>query len=109
MFKFKIGDKIKVNSGKDKGREATIEKIFFKTQKAVVAGINIYKKHVKGMPGRKGGIYDIPRPIALAKLSVVCPNCNKITRVGFKFVGTKKVRLCKSCNREIDLNSRKNK
>lgn len=102
MLKLKVGDTVKVVSGKDKGREGKIEKIFPKKSTALVPGINIYKKHVKGVQGKKGGIYDIPRPLSFAKLTLICPKCKKFSRVGFKSVEKKKFRVCKKCGREID-------
>jgi len=105
MLKFKKGDTVKVTTGKDKGREGKIEKIFPEKSLAVVDGVNIYKKHVKGVSGQKGGIYEIPRPLSFAKISMVCPKCKKASRVGFKVVQNEKVRICKKCNREIDRKS----
>ncbi|MGA2910359.1 MAG: 50S ribosomal protein L24 [Candidatus Microgenomates bacterium] len=102
MIKFKIGDTIKVTAGKDKGREGKIEKILPVDAKVVVAGINLYKKHVKGFGDVKGGVYDIPRPLGFGKVALICPKCKKITRVGFKFAGDEKVRICKKCKKEID-------
>lgn len=101
MLKIKIGDKVKVMSGKDKGRDGVIERVFSKKMTAIVPEINVYKKHVKGIPGRKGGIYDIPRPISLSRLMLICPKCSKTTRVGFKRIDNKSVRMCKKCGREI--------
>lgn len=102
MLKFKIGDTVKVTGGKDKGREGKIEKLFPKRGLVLVPGVNIYKKHVKGQSGQKGGIYDIPRPLNHAKIALVCPKCKKLTRVGVKDLGKEKVRICKKCGREID-------
>lgn len=102
MIKLKIGDNVRVVSGKDRGRKGKIEKIFPKNSTALVPGVNIYKKHVKGVQGRKGGIYDIPRPLSFAKLTLVCPKCKKISRVGFKSIQGSKLRVCKKCGREID-------
>lgn len=102
MLKLKVGDKIKVLAGKDKGREGEIERILPKEFSALIPGINIYKKHVKGMPGRKGGIYEIPRPLVFAKFALVCPKCKKPTRVGFKLIDQEKIRICRKCKREID-------
>ena len=107
MLKFKIGDTVKITSGKDKGREGKIEKIDPKNRSVLIPGINIYKKHVKGMPGQKGGIYDIPRPLSYSKLAIVCPKCSKVTRVGFKLSGDEKVRICRKCGREIDTKIKK--
>ena len=102
-MKFKIGDNVKITAGKDKGRDGKIEKIFTKTLKVVVPGFNLYKKHVKGFQGQKGGIYDIPRPLGLGKIALICPKCKKVTRIGFSTKGEKKARICKKCNKEIDI------
>jgi large subunit ribosomal protein L24 len=102
MLKLKVGDTIKVTLGKDKGREGKIEKIDVKAVKAIVPGVNMYKKHVKGVGEVKGGIYDIPRALSFGKIALVCPKCKKVTRVGFKFAGKEKVRVCRKCGKEID-------
>src|SRR3989344_5670502 len=107
MLKYKVGDKVRITIGKDKGREAEVEKVFLKESLLLVPGINVYKKHVKGVPGRKGGIYEIPRPIPFSKLALVCPKCKKITRVGFKLIGGEKQRICRKCGREIDTKVKK--
>ena len=101
MIKFKIGDTVKITAGKDKGREGKIEKLLSEENKAIVPGVNLYKKHVKGFGDVKGGIYDIPRPLGFGKIALVCPQCKKVTRVGFKFAGKEKVRICKKCGKEI--------
>jgi large subunit ribosomal protein L24 len=102
MLKLKIGDTVKVTAGKDKGREGKIEKVSPVDQKAIVPGVNLYKKHVKGYGDVKGGVYDIPRALGFGKIALICPKCKKLTRVGFKFAGKEKVRFCKKCGKEID-------
>lgn len=102
MIKFKIGDTVKITAGKDKGREGKIEKILPQDRKAIIPGVNLYKKHVKGFGDVKGGVYDIPRSLGFGKIALLCPKCKKITRVGFKFAGSEKVRICKKCGKEID-------
>jgi len=102
MTKLKIGDSIKVTSGKDKGRDGKIEKIFPNEGAVLIQGINMYKKHVKGYGEQKGGIYDLPRPISCSKIALICPKCKKVTRIGFRFVDKEKVRICKKCKKEID-------
>ena len=89
-------------SGKDKGREGKIEKMFPSDAKVLVPGVNLYKKHIKGFGDVKAGIYDIPRPLYFGKIALVCPKCKKTTRVGFNVVGGDKVRVCKKCGKEID-------
>lgn len=109
MLKFKVGDNIKVIQGKDKGREGKIEYIDLKGQRVLIPGINVYKKHVKGGSGRKGGIYDLPRPLSFSKVALVCPRCKKLTRVGFRVLSKEKVRICRKCGREIDSKTKKKK
>jgi len=101
MKKFKIGDSIKVTLGKDKGREGKIERIFTKENMVIVPTVNLYKKHVKGRQGQKGGIYDIPKPLPFSKIALLCPTCKKQTKVGFRTAGKEKVRVCKKCGKEI--------
>lgn len=100
-MKLKIGDTVKLTAGKDKGREGKIEKIIPTKNAVVVPGVNLYKKHIKGSQGQKGGIYDIPRPLNMAKIALICPLCKKPTRVGMRIIKNEKVRICKKCNKEI--------
>lgn len=102
MLKLKKGDNVKIVAGKDKGRDGKIEKVLVEEMKVIIPGVNVYKKHVKGVSGVKGGIYDLPRPLPFAKVALICPKCKKITRVGFKFAGDEKVRICRKCGKEID-------
>jgi len=102
MLKLKVGDKVKILTGKDKGRDGEIEKIFAKKGLLVIPGINIYKKHVKGYQGQKGGIYEIPRPMIFSKVALICPKCKKATRVGIRVIDKEKVRICKKCGKQID-------
>lgn len=103
MLKIKIGDTVKVVLGKDKGKEGAVEKAT--AESVIIAGINMYKRHVK--PGLtadgKGGIFEIPRPLNIAKVALICPNCKKQTRVGFSVAKDgKKVRVCRKCSKVID-------
>jgi len=110
MLKFRIGDQVKVTVGKDKGREGKIEKVFPKKASVLIPDINIYKKHVKGVTGQKGGIYDVPRALSFSKIMLICPKCKKETRVGFRVLAKEKVRVCRKCGKEIgSIRSRKTK
>lgn len=103
MNKFKVGDQVKVMSGKDRGKEATIEGIVG-GKKALVQGVNVYKKHVKKQMTQdgKGGIFEIPRAIDLSKLMLIDPKTKKPTRVGFKIEGDRKVRIAKKSGTILD-------
>lgn len=102
-MKFKKGDTVRITSGKDKGREGKVERIFASSNLVLVEGINLYKKHVKGASGVKGGIYDLPRPLSVSKVALICPKCKKVTRIGFRIDTDEKVRICKKCSKAIDL------
>ncbi|MBI3341514.1 50S ribosomal protein L24 [Candidatus Curtissbacteria bacterium] len=97
MTKFKKGDEVQVTSGKDKGKKGKIEKVFRLENKVVVTGINMYKRHRKVSRSQAAGIYEITRPVDIAKIQLVCPKCNKLTKVGIKLEGKTKQRICKKC------------
>lgn len=97
MFKFKVGDQVLVTAGKDKGKKGKIEKIFPKASKVLIESVNLIKKHKKVSRSQPAGIQEIARPIAVAKVALICPKCGKITRVGFAREGIEKNRICKKC------------
>lgn len=101
-MKIKKNDKVKIIYGKDKGREGVVEKVYSKTDKVLILGMNIYKKHIKKnekMP--QGGKVELPRPISISKLMLICPKCGKPTRVGFQIDKKRKLRVCKKCQSKI--------
>ncbi len=101
-MKLQKGDKVRVLSGKDKGKEGTIEKVFATSMKAIVPGVNVYKRHTKARgEGMPGGIKDFTRALPLATLMLVCKHCGKPTRVGFEVSNKEKVRICKKCGKKL--------
>lgn len=101
MLKLKKGDKVKVLLGKDNGKQGNIERVDTKMGKVFIAGVNTYKRHVKKQGQIEGGRIDIIKPINISNVVLICPNCQKPTRVGFKEVNQKKTRICKKCGKEI--------
>ncbi|MBI2020312.1 50S ribosomal protein L24 [Candidatus Daviesbacteria bacterium] len=99
--KIKKGDKVKILLGKDRGKEGTVEYVMAKDQKVFVGGANIYKRHVRKMGNREGGIIDLPKPLDVSNVALICPNCKKVTRVGFKMVDNEKSRICRKCGKEF--------
>lgn len=99
-MKIKKGDKVKVLLGKDRGREGTVEKVS-KTKGVFVAGVNVFKRHVKKQGEVEGGIIEVIKPMNISNVALVCPNCGKATRVGFRVDAKDKARICKKCGREI--------
>lgn len=100
-MKIKKGDKVKIILGKDRGKEGKVEFVVGKSNKVFVAGANLYKRHVRKQAGSSGGIIDIPKPLDISNVVLVCPKCSKTTRVGYKRVGNDQVRICKKCRQEI--------
>ncbi|AEH50818.1 50S ribosomal protein L24 [Pseudothermotoga thermarum] len=103
-LKIKKGDLVEVISGKDKGKRGKILAALPKEGKVIVQGVNIVKKHQRPIPQlREGGIIEREAPIYACKVMLVCPNCDKPTRVGMKFLEDgRKVRVCKKCGEIID-------
>lgn len=111
MRKIRKGDKVRVTSGKDKGRTGTVLSVMTKTSRpdtglwVVVEGINIRKEHVKPNPQKEqpGGI--IPRETAMpaCKVALLDPMTNKPSRVGIRMVDGNKVRYFKSSNEVVDV------
>jgi len=103
MFKFKVNDQVKVTIGKDKGKVSKIEATYPQKQAVLVKGVNVYKKHLKKQSQDKpGSIIDLPKPLNVAKIALICPKCHLPTRIGFKDTGAKKHRICKKCQKPID-------
>lgn len=101
-MRIKKGDKVKIMLGKDRGKEGTVEFVVGKDNRVFVGGANLYKRHVKKMQGMEGGIIDIPKSINISNVVLICPNCKKITKIGFKIVGKEKLRICKKCKQSLD-------
>ncbi len=107
MFKFKINDTVQLTSGKDAGKRGKILKVMPATDKVVVEGLNLYKRHLKPQGETPGSIVSLPRAINVANVALICPSCHKPTRVGFDASQEPKVRVCKKCSQVISVDSKK--
>jgi large subunit ribosomal protein L24 len=128
----KKGDTVVVLSGKDAGKRGTVERVIRQTAapsaarsifrrgssaggvKVVVEGLNIAKRHTKPrqsagasdrMPKmQQGGIMDIALPLPVSRVMVVCPNCDKPTRIAHATLDTgRRVRVCRHCNEQLEV------
>ena len=100
----KTGDNVVVIAGKDKGKTGKVISADPKNGKVIVEGVSVATKHQKAKKqGQDGGIMKIETPVYVSKVQLVCPKCGKGTRVGYKFVDGKKIRVCKQkkCGAEI--------
>ena len=101
-LKIKKGDRVLVLSGKDKGKEGVVERAMPADGKVVVKGVNTAKRHQKSRSATEsGGIKEIDKPIPVSNVAVISPGDGKPTRVGYKVVDGKKVRVCKRTGEEI--------
>ncbi|MGN0455268.1 MAG: 50S ribosomal protein L24 [Acutalibacteraceae bacterium] len=99
----KTGDTVVVLSGKDKGKKGKVMAVSPKEDKVIVEKVNMVKKHVKPRKmGEQGGIVKAEGAMYSSKVQIVCPRCNKPTRVGHKLYedGTK-ARICKKCGESL--------
>ena len=104
MPQIKKNDKVKVLSGKEKGRQGKVLKVIREKGAALVERLNFVKRHTRaGKVGQQGGIIEKEAPIRLSKLMVICPKCSKPTRTGTRVIedGTK-VRFCKKCSEQLE-------
>lgn len=92
----KTGDNVVVVAGKDKGKTGTITKVFTKTNRVIVEGINIVKRHQKASMNQEPGIVSKEAPIHVSNVMMADPKDGKPTRVGYKVEKDgKKVRVAK--------------
>lgn len=112
MNKFRIrpGDKVMVIAGKDKDQDVPrkVLKILRKHAKVLVEKTNMVKRHMRPNPyaHQPGGIVEKEMPIAISNVMVVCPSCQKPTRIGYRYIEAdgkrKKARFCKKCKEVME-------
>ena len=100
------GDKVRIISGKDRGHEGRVILAYPKAEKVLVEGANRIKKHTKitqtQRGAQSGGIVTQEAPLHVSNVQVVCPNCNKPTRIGHrKDDAGRSQRICRRCNGDI--------
>lgn len=108
MQKLKVGDMVQVTSGAERTRKTNRGKVLEIDRDALrvkVEGLRIVKKHLRKGRSKEhpdGGVVEFPGSIALASLALVCPKCDKPTRVGIRTVEDARRRFCKQCDATID-------
>jgi large subunit ribosomal protein L24 len=103
--KIKKDDKVKVITGKDKGKIGKVLRIITKKNSLVVENINIVKSHQKpNMKNPQGGIISKEAPVDFSNVMLMCNHCMSPVRVKSKVLEDgKKVRVCRKCNENIDI------
>jgi large subunit ribosomal protein L24 len=118
-MRIKKGDLVQILSGKDRGKQGKVLEARPKDGRVVIENLNIVKRHRKPRPIRDssrmggttmepGGVIDKPAPIDVSNVMIVCPACDRPTRIGISVKdvrgGRVKVRVCRraDCGQEID-------
>ena len=101
----KTGDRVVVTAGKDKGKMGNIKKSIPAKSKVFVEGVNMVTKAQRPQPmlGIQGGLIKMEAPLDSSNVMVVCPACEKPTRIKHAVVDGKKVRVCKKCGEQLDV------
>ena len=101
-MKIRKNDQVIIISGKYRGKKGKVLRVLPKKEKIVVERVNLVKKHVRPKrSGEKGQVIQMPSPLPVSNLKLICSQCGKPTRVGLKIRAKKKYRVCKKCNKEI--------
>ena len=97
----KKGDKIIVISGKDKGKQGKVIRVFPEDMRVIVENVNLKKKHQRPKAaGKKGEKIEVARPMPVSNVALICKSCGKRTRISSKVISGKKIRMCKKCGSE---------
>ena len=97
-LKLQRNDTVEVITGTDKGKRGRVLRVLSDKDRVLVEHVRMVKKHVHPNPQRniKGGIAEQEAAIQISNVMLVCSSCGP-TRVGHKFEGDTKVRVCKKC------------
>ncbi len=118
-MRIRKGDMVQVISGKDRGKQGRVIESNPRDKRVIVENLNMVKKHRRpkairdsgrmGQPQvQPGGVFDVANPLPVSNVMVVCPTCNRASRVGYEFREAKggrvKVRVCKraDCGEILD-------
>ena len=119
QMKVKKGDTVQMLRGKDRGKRGRVLESRPKERRVIVENLNVAKRHTRPKPLRDssrmggtqmtpGGVIEKPAPVPVSNVMLVCPTCNRPTRIGMTTKEIKgrvvPVRVCKraDCGQEID-------
>ncbi len=102
-MKIKKGDNVQIIAGKDRGRHGKVLEVRAASDRVVVEGLNIRKKHSRPRRGgEKGQIIEFPASLPASRVMLVCPHCQKLIRVAYRIPeGGVKERWCRKCGATI--------
>ena len=107
-MKIRRGDRVRVLTGKDRGKEGEVMRALPAEGRVIVDGVNIAKRHTRATrQTQQGGIIDKDMPMPVSNVAVVCSGCGKATRVGYRFDDQgRKVRICRKCQGDLPVRER---
>jgi large subunit ribosomal protein L24 len=101
-MRLREGDKVKVISGKDAGKESRISKVFPKKDQVIVEGVNTAKRHTRPRgQTMQGGIVDKDMPIHVSNVMIMCEDCGRPVRIGYRVDEHGKYRVCPKCGSDL--------
>jgi len=100
-YKIKKNDTVQVIAGKNKGKSGRVLSVDRRKGRVIVEGVNMVKKAMrpKGQ-NQKGGITEIEAPIHISNVMIICKKCGP-TRIGIRFEGEEKIRVCRKCGEQL--------
>lgn len=99
----KKGDKVYIAKGNDRGKTGKVERVFNASNSLVIGGIAIHKKHLKkSQKNPYGGIIDINLPVNRSNVRLICPRCEKTSKITYNFTAKTKLRICSKCGESVD-------
>ena len=101
--KVKKGDKVIVTTGRDKGKTGEILRVIRETNRVLVQGVNMVKKHQRPTQASPGGINEFEASLHISNVAMIDPKTSQATRVGYKWLaGGQKVRFAKRSGEVLD-------
>lgn len=101
-MKIKKDDTVEVLSGKDRGKKGKVLRVLAKKGRLIVEGVNLSLRHLRRTEkGTKGQEIQMIKSLDISNVALVCPKCQKITRVGYQIAEGKKKRICKKCQEAV--------
>jgi len=106
---FKKEDTVKVIAGRDRGKTGRVLRVDYETGRILVEHVSMVKRHTRPNPQKqiKGGIAERESPISVSNVMIVCPGCNKTTRIGHHVDHAaggraRRTRICRKCGQTLD-------
>ncbi len=104
MRRVQRDDLVEIRTGKDRGRRGQVRQVFPRKDRVIVTGVNMIKRHMRPTQmGAPAGIIEREAALHESNVSVVCPSCDRPSRIGFRErADGAKTRVCRRCDGDID-------